>query len=142
MLGCQLCHLHSRLRDFGTGAELHKSAPLRLQKRLDASPDLVADRQLRLLFRLELPCLDLNCASTAALIASNYVEEFEWIFVPTRGHLEVLQPFVMVHPRISDALHDFHCRSRQVVCGEGAPVDLELALGDEIFEAEGLHADG
>ena len=51
------------------------------------------------------------------------------------------QPFVMVHPRVSDALHDFHRRSRQVVRGEDALVDLELALRDEVFEGEGLHAD-
>ena len=70
------------------------------------------------------------------------MEEFERIFFPARGHLEVLQPFVVVHPRVSDALHDFHRRSRQVVREEGALVDLELALRDEVFEGERLHADG
>ena len=92
--------------------------------------------------RFELPCLDINRASTAALITSNGVEEFEWIFFPARGRLEVLQPFVVVYPRVSHALHDFHRRSRQVVRGEGALVDLELALSGEVFEGEGLHADG
>ena len=47
----------------------------------------------------------------------------------------------MVHTRVSDALHDFHRRSRQVVRGEGALVELKLALGDEVFEGDGLHAD-
>ena len=70
------------------------------------------------------------------------MEEFERIFFPATGHLEVLQPFVVVHPRVSDALHDFHHRSRQVVTKEGALVDLKLALGDEVFEGEGLHANG
>ena len=141
VLSCQLCNCHTCLRDFGAGAQFFEVGPLRFQKRLDARPDLFADCQLRLLFRSEFSCADFNGASAAALIPSNGVEEFDRFSFPTRGDLEVLQPFVVVHTRVSDALHDFHRRPRQVVRGEGALVDLKLALGDEVFEGEGLHVD-